>query len=247
MIVTLDEGHPTRTVRNGRFVFRVTYHPATCVVTLASGKDSRRAVVKGVGRPDHPEQPPLPETGVPPSPQPIRRRQRQVSRALLVPMEHPVPSDSKDRRGVAGHQGPQGSQGVPGPKGEVSVAGPPGPTGIAGPPGPQGPPGLVGALGPAGPPGPAGIAGPAGPQGPPGPEGVIGSGGTLLRVFVEQCSSGGRCVAQCSEDEYIINGMCERGESAALDERRVYCVSPIDKQAPCGRAQSVPRRVPVTK
>jgi hypothetical protein len=66
-------------------------------------------------------------------------------------------------------------------------------------------------------------------------------------VFVEQCSSGGRCVAQCSEDEYIINGMCERGESAALDERRVYCVSPIDKQGALWARAICAKKVPVTK
>jgi hypothetical protein len=90
----------------------------------------------------------------------------------------------------------------------------------------------VGAVGPAGPPGDPGVPGPAGPPGPqglPGPEGKIDSGGTLLRAFVEQCSSGGRCVAQCAEDEYIVNGMCERGDTTALDERTVYCISAVDR------------------
>jgi hypothetical protein len=48
--VTLDNAHNIRTERNGRFTFRVVYHPATCVVTLAAGKDSARAVVKGCGQ-----------------------------------------------------------------------------------------------------------------------------------------------------------------------------------------------------
>ena len=120
----------------------------------------------------------------------------------------------------------------------------------AGPVGPSGPVGAVGSAGPAGPPGDPGVPGPAGPagaQGPPGPEGKIDAVGTLLRAFVEQCSSGGRCVAQCAEDEYIVNGMCERGESTALDERTVYFISAVDRGTGTWARAICVKKLPVTK
>jgi hypothetical protein len=116
-------------------------------------------------------------------------------------------------QGLAGHQGPQGPQGAQGPRGEPGPAGPPGLPGL------QGEPGLPG---PAGPPGPAGAMGQAGP---PGPEGKPGSSGTVLRVFVQQCASGGRCIARCEADEYAVNGTCARGDRLDMDEGAVYCFS----------------------
>src|SRR5688572_21411418 len=56
--VTLDNAHNIRTERNGRFTFRVVYHPATCIATLAAGKDSTRAVVKGCGQAGQSRDPP---------------------------------------------------------------------------------------------------------------------------------------------------------------------------------------------
>jgi hypothetical protein len=257
--VTLDGAHNIRTERNGRFAAHLTYHPPTCVVTLAAGKDSRRAVVKGCGQPG-----PRGPAGAPGDrgaavPSTTNQAGPPGPPGPAGPEGPPGPIGPQGPQGVAGHQGPQGPQGLPGPKGEVGMGGPPGPIGFAGPPGPAGPPGSTGPQGPSGaegPPGPAGPSGPPGsqgpagaegppgppgqagvpgPSGPPGPQGPVGAegkpgaGGTVMRAFVEQCSSAGRCVAQCSGDEYIVNGMCERGDSIALDSRSVYCVSPVDR------------------
>ena len=70
----------------------------------------------------------------------------------------------------------------------------------------------------------------------------------LLRALVEQCSAGGRCVAQCAEDEYIVNGMCERGgDSIALDERTVYCISAVDRGTATWARAICAKKLPVTE
>ncbi|WP_213564021.1 hypothetical protein [Microvirga sp. 3-52] len=58
-----------------------------------------------------------------------------------------------------------------------------------------------------------------------GPEGKPGPAGTILRVFVQECASQGRCMARCEQDEYPINGTCNRGDRLDMDEVGVYCFS----------------------
>ena len=104
----------------------------------------------------------------------------------------------------------------------IGPAGPPGSQGAAGEIGPIGPPGPIGPIGPAGLTGPVG---PAGPDGKMGPEGKPGLAGTVLRVFVQECASQARCMARCGEDEYPVNGTCNRGDRFDMDESGVYCFS----------------------
>jgi hypothetical protein len=108
-------------------------------------------------------------------------------------------------QGVAGAQGPEGPQGERGPKGDL------GPAGAAGPPGP------------AGPAGPKGEKGEKGDRGPAGPEGKAAAAAFALRVQVEDCAAGGRCVASCGSDEFAVNGTCSGGERPAMDESSIYC------------------------
>jgi hypothetical protein len=113
-------------------------------------------------------------------------------------------------QGLAGHQGPQGPQGALGPKGEAGLQGAEGQMGPPGPPGPAGP---------------TGVAGLPGPPGAIGLEGKPGPAGTVLRVLVQQCATGGRCTARCDDDEYPIGGTCNRGDQFAMDENSIYCFS----------------------
>jgi hypothetical protein len=69
------------------------------------------------------------------------------------------------------------------------------------------------------------LTGPVGPPGPMGPDGKPGIAGTLLRVFVQECTAQGRCVARCDADEYPVNGTCNRGDRLDMDEVGVYCFS----------------------
>ncbi len=48
--VTLDGSHQTRSEANGRFAFRLTYHPANCIVTLQADEERREAVVGFCGQ-----------------------------------------------------------------------------------------------------------------------------------------------------------------------------------------------------
>jgi hypothetical protein len=61
-----------------------------------------------------------------------------------------------------------------------------------------------------------------------GPEGKPGTAGTILRVLVQQCEAQGRCVARCGEDEYPVNGTCNRGDRLDMDEVGIYCFSTSD-------------------
>lgn len=162
-VLTLDGEHQTRSEANGRFAFRVIYHPADCIVTLRAGNEQRDAVVGFCGQRG-------PEGQLTEVPQ-------QASIEQPIAVGPPGPS---------GAPGPQGPQGPPGPAGADGLQGPPGPPGQAtsgGQPGPAGPPGPSGPEGPAGPPGPqgpqgiAGHQGPQGPQGAPGPRGETGAVG----------------------------------------------------------------------
>ena len=145
--ITLDGKFPQRTDGNGYFEFRVVYHPATCIATIRTPKQSRDVVVGGCGQ----QGPQAPGLVGPPGP--------QGGRGETGP------------RGEIGLAGAPGAMGPPGPPGPTGVAGPPG---AQGEPGPRGPVGEAGRAGDTGPSGPIGPAGPAGPRGTPGPPGSAG-------------------------------------------------------------------------
>ncbi len=63
----------------------------------------------------------------------------------------------------------------------------------------------------------------AAPSDPRVPAGAPAPAGIALRVQVEACSSGGRCVASCRDDEFAVNGTCSGGERPAMDETSIYC------------------------
>ena len=63
--ITLDGQFPQRTDSNGYFEFRVVYHPATCIATLKTPKQSRSVVVGGCGQ----QGPQAPGLVGPPGPQ----------------------------------------------------------------------------------------------------------------------------------------------------------------------------------
>ena len=121
------------------------------------------------------------------------------------------PPGPQGPQGVAGHQGPQGPQGAAGPRGEP---GPPGPAGPSGPPGPEGP---------------AGATGPGGPAGPTGPGGKSGGG---LRVTVQRCTGSVSCIAACNDDEFVVNGFCDRGDVLGIDETKAHCTSLYQQTGP---------------
>ena len=91
VMVRLDEAYETRTERNGRFLFRLVYHPANCVVSLIAGKDLGRAVVKGCV-----ERSPGGEAELPASVPPAR--QQSISPGRRVSPVYPAQSDRKGRR-----------------------------------------------------------------------------------------------------------------------------------------------------
>ena len=191
--VVLDDKFDTRADQDGRFAFRIPYHPETCVVTLRSEAVSRQAVVGYCARPAVAKQ-----AAAHPAP---------VMLAANTPRSEIGP---RGPQGAAGPQGPEGPQGERGAKGE------PGPAGSIGPPGP---------VGQVGPKGPAGERGDRGPAGPAGPEGKAGASGITLRVQVEECAAGGRCVATCTAEEFVVNGTCSGGERPAMDESSIYCLA----------------------
>jgi hypothetical protein len=145
--VVLDEQHEVMADDQGRFAFRIVYHPPTCIGTLKAGTDVRRAVVANCAPAGKGDPGPKGDAG-PPGP-----------------------------RGEAGPPGAEGRQGAAGPKGDTGSAGPLGPQGARGEPGVEGPRGATGPKGDPGPGGTAGPQGPrgergiAGRQGPAGPKG----------------------------------------------------------------------------
>ncbi|MCJ2088438.1 collagen-like protein [Methylobacterium sp. E-005] len=148
-IVVLDDDISIQADRRGRFVFRLPYRPATCVVTLKSEPDEREAVVANCA-PEGPAGPPGPQ-------------------GVAGPPGEP---GAKGETGPKGDQGPKGDlgpQGETGPKGEAGAQGPAGPQGASGP---KGEPGEKGASGLQGAPGPRGQAGPAGGAGARGEAGA---------------------------------------------------------------------------
>ncbi len=105
--IALDERFTETTDHRGRFEFRLAYHPATCVVKVATEKQAREAVVANCGQAG-----PRGEPGPPGS---------------IGPAGPPGP---EGRIGLTGLPGPPGE---PGPAGPPGPPGPPGPRGAAGP------------------------------------------------------------------------------------------------------------------
>lgn len=189
--VVLDDKFDTRADQDGRFAFRIPYHPETCVVTLKSESLSRQAVVGYCARPPA-----------------VKQAAAHAAPVMLAANTPKGEVGPRGPQGAAGQQGPEGPQGERGAKGE------PGPAGPAGPPGPAG---QVGAKGQ------AGERGERGPAGPAGPEGKAAVANVALRVQVEECTTGGRCVAACTSEEFAVNGTCSGGERPAMDESSIYC------------------------
>ncbi|TXN21235.1 hypothetical protein FV217_14970, partial [Methylobacterium sp. WL9] len=104
--ITLDGGFARRTDGKGQFEFRIIHHPATCIVTLRTERQERRAVVAECG-----------QQGPPGLPGPIGAT---VTSIIPGPPGMPGPS------GEAGPPGPAGEPGTPGPAGEAGPAGPQG-------------------------------------------------------------------------------------------------------------------------
>src|SRR3954471_23232827 len=103
--MTLDGTHPTTSDASGRFLFRLNYHPATCVVTLKAEEEERQAVVgfcgqRGVGATD-------------------AVAARGSDQPAAAPRGAPGPLGPKGDPGAsgpAGPQGPVGAAGRPGPQ-----------------------------------------------------------------------------------------------------------------------------------
>lgn len=136
--VSLDDKYDARSDQDGRFSFRVPYHPERCVVTLKSETVSRQAVVGYCSQPHF------------------------VQVAAVAAKPTPMMPAANSPKGEVGPRGPQGAagqQGPEGPQGERGAKGDQGPAGPAGPPGP------VGQAGPKGETGDKGERGPAGPEG----------------------------------------------------------------------------------
>lgn len=238
--VILDDKFEAK-VGDGRFSFRLAYHPRTCVVKLEAGPESREAVIGYCAQAQAPILAPwkqdLADT--------TATLERATIGAPLGLKTAPGPEGPRGADGAPGPIGPRGPQGVSGPQGAEGPQGTPGPSGPAGPIGPVGPPGPAGSDGAAGPageagaPGAIGLAGPPGPTGPAGPAGPVGPAGAagasgaalVLRVFVKNCPGDNRCVAQCKPDEFAVNGTCDRGDRLSIDETSVYCVSTTGDQS----------------
>lgn len=143
--VVLDDAHEMIADAQGRFAFRIVYHPPTCIGTLKAGTDTRRALVAncapaGKGAPG-----PKGDAGAPGSRGDVGSPGAEGRQGAAGP---------KGDTGSVGPLGPQGARGEPGVEGPQGATGPKGDPGLGGPPGPQGPrgePGIAGRQGPAGP------------------------------------------------------------------------------------------------
>lgn len=204
--VTLDEKERVTSDPTGRFGFRLSYHPSDCVVTLKSGSESRRSVIGFCGQ-RGPEGPQTRQETQSPT---LTNAANTPSKPTAVAPQGSQQVGPRGPQGVVGAQGPEGPQGQKGNKGEV---------------GPKGDRGESGEKGVAGPAGLAGLMGPIGGQGPAGHDGNAGPAGSPLRVQLETCEAGSRCVASCKADEFAVSGTCSRGERPVMDETNIYCFS----------------------
>jgi hypothetical protein len=218
--VTLDEKERVTADPTGRFGFRLTFHPADCVVTLKSGSEIRRTVIGFCGQ-RGPEGPQARQEAQPPA---LTNAANTPSKPTAATSQGSQQVGPRGPQGIVGAQGPEGPQGQKGDKGE------------AGPKGGRGEPGEKGVAGPAG---PAGPIGPIGGQGPAGHDGRNGPAGSSLRVQLETCEAGSRCVASCKADEFAVSGTCSRGERPVMDEMNIYCFSveaaPVKARAICAK------------
>ena len=99
--VVLDDKFNTRADQDGRFAFRIPYHPETCVVTLKSESLSRQAVVGYCARP------------------PAVKQAATYSAPVMLAANTPKSEvGPRGPQGAAGQQGPEGPQGERGAKGE---------------------------------------------------------------------------------------------------------------------------------
>lgn len=217
--VTLDDKGKVTADQSGRFSFRLTYHPADCVVTLKSGSEIRQSVIGFCGQrgPEGPQARQEPHS-------PTVTNAANTAKAVPAASQGPQPVGPRGPQGVAGAQGPEGPQGQRGDRGESGAKGDPGERGEKGAPGPAGPVGPMG---------------PVGEQGPPGQDGKPAAGGSALRVQLETCETGSRCVATCQADEFAVSGTCSRGERPVMDEANIYCFSveaaPVKARAICAK------------
>ena len=98
--IILDQTHQVRSDANGRFAFRLAYHPEDCIVALQADDEQREAVIgfcgqRGPGAPG------------------------DTAAAQQTPVARPA--------GPIGPAGPPGPQGEPGPQGPARPGGPPRP------------------------------------------------------------------------------------------------------------------------
>ena len=194
-IVVLDDDISIQADRRGRFVFRVPYRPATCVVTLKSEPDEREAVVANCA-PEGPPGPPGPQGAAGP----------------------PGETGAKGEAGAKGDQGPQGEMGAKGEMGPRGEAGPQGPAGPQGTPGPKGEPGETGISGLQGAPGPRGL---SGTPGGTGARGEAGATAVLRPVRKSDCAGG--CTVTCEGGETLVTAHCLKAGTPAYDGEGASC------------------------
>lgn len=125
--VTLDGKYTVTSDKKRRFVFRIPYFPAGCTVALASGDDTRTAVIANCGA--------------------IGLMGPKGDKGDKGERGEPGPQGPQGIQGPPGPQGPAGPQGVAGPAGPQGPEGPVGQRGAEGMRGERGEPGLVGAKG----------------------------------------------------------------------------------------------------
>ena len=194
-IVVLDDDISIQADRRGRFVFRVPYRPATCVVTLKSEPDEREAVVANCA-PEGPPGPPGPQGAAGP----------------------PGETGAKGEAGTKGDQGPQGEMGPKGEMGPRGEAGPQGPAGPQGAPGPKGEPGETGISGLQGAPGPRGL---SGTPGGTGARGEAGATAVLRPVRKSDCAGG--CTVTCEGGETLVTAHCLKAGTPTYDGEGAAC------------------------
>jgi hypothetical protein len=195
--VSLDNKFSAVSDKRRRFVFRVPYMPANCLVTLEVGAQTRTAVIANCGT--------IGLTG------PRGENGPAGPRGEIGPV---------GPKGETGPIGPQGEIGPAGPKGEN---GPAGPQGEIGPTGPQGDIGRAGPKGDTGEIGPAGPRGETGAIGPRGEGGLVGAPGVALRTITKDCKEGEACSLTCQDNEVALAAVCPGGSAALDNPRTITC------------------------
>ncbi|MCJ2014071.1 collagen-like protein [Methylobacterium sp. J-076] len=195
-IVEMDGDVSVQADSRGRFLFKLPYRSATCIVTLKNGEDEREAAIANCA----PEGAPGP----------------------AGPQGVPGPAGEKGATGETGPRGEAGAPGEPGPRGE---AGPRGEQGSAGAKGEAGVPGLPGPRGETGPAGPAGPSGAAGLRGETGGAGAAGQPGATspgLRTLRKTGCTGG-CTITCEGEEAMVAARCLGTGAPAYEAEGASC------------------------